>query len=91
MILIAVFSWVHGQSELQVSTYHAERFDQPEQATAWLQMFRSINSKFLTEVKLRSLNQKQGRTLREQQENFVPAPIYIYIHFYLESFQKEEF
>ncbi|XP_020629579.1 28S ribosomal protein S29, mitochondrial-like isoform X2 [Orbicella faveolata] len=47
----SVFSWCHGKSELQVSTQHADRFDQPELASAWLQMCRSINSKFLTEVK----------------------------------------
>ena len=50
IILIAVFSWVHGKSELQISEKHAERFDQPEQASTWLQMCRSINGKFLTEV-----------------------------------------
>lgn len=48
----SVFSWVHGPSELQVSTYHAERFDQPEQANALLQMCKSINSKALAEVQL---------------------------------------
>jgi len=47
----SVFSWCHGKSELQVSAQHTDRFDQPEQASAWLQMCRSINSKFLTEVK----------------------------------------
>lgn len=51
-ILIAVFSWCHGKSEQQVSTKHADRFDQPEQASTWLQMCRSINGKFLTEVRL---------------------------------------
>ena len=46
-----VFSWVHGNSELQMSTFHAGRFDQPEQAAAWLQMCRAINGKFFSEVK----------------------------------------
>lgn len=50
MVLFSVFSWVHGKSELQISEKHAERFDQPEQAAAWLQLCRSINGKFLTEV-----------------------------------------
>lgn len=47
----AVFSWVHGKSELQMSTVQAGRFDQPEQASAWLQMCRAINGKFFSEVK----------------------------------------
>ncbi|KAJ7350101.1 28S ribosomal protein S29, mitochondrial [Desmophyllum pertusum] len=47
----SVFNWVHGKSSLQVSTYNADRFDQPEEAAAWLQVCRSINSKFLTELK----------------------------------------
>ena len=50
MILIAVFSWVHGPSELQVSTYHADRFDQPKPANSWLQMCKAINGKALAEV-----------------------------------------
>jgi len=47
----SVFSWVHGNSELQMSTFHAGRFDQPEQAAAWLQMCRAINGKFFSELK----------------------------------------
>ena len=50
MILIAVFSWVHGPSELQVSTYHADRFDQPKPANSWLQMCKAINGRALAEV-----------------------------------------
>ncbi|XP_068740785.1 small ribosomal subunit protein mS29-like isoform X1 [Montipora capricornis] len=47
----SVFNWVHGESELQMSIFHEGRFDQPKQATAWLQMCRMINSKFFTELK----------------------------------------
>ena len=47
---IAVFSWVHGKSELQMSTFHAGRFDQPQQASTWLQLCRTINSKIFSEV-----------------------------------------
>ncbi|XP_029202327.2 LOW QUALITY PROTEIN: 28S ribosomal protein S29, mitochondrial-like [Acropora millepora] len=46
-----VFNWVHGQSELQMSTFHDGRFDQPKQASAWLQLCRMINNKFFTELK----------------------------------------
>ncbi|KAJ7350099.1 28S ribosomal protein S29, mitochondrial [Desmophyllum pertusum] len=35
----SVFNWVHGKSSLQVSTYNADRFDQPEEAAAWLQVW----------------------------------------------------
>ena len=49
---VAVFNWVHGQSELQMSTFHDGRFDQPKQASAWLQLCRMINNKFFTEVRV---------------------------------------
>ncbi|CAH3023462.1 unnamed protein product [Porites evermanni] len=47
----SVFSWVHGKSELQMSTFHAGRFDQPQQASTWLQICRTINSKIFSELK----------------------------------------
>ena len=50
-VVNAVFSWVRGKSELQMSAFQAGRSDQPEQASAWLQMCRAINGKFFSEVK----------------------------------------
>ena len=41
---------MHGKSELQMSTFREGRFDQPEEASAWLQMCRTINGKFFSEV-----------------------------------------
>ena len=52
ILVVAVFNWVHGESELQMSTFHDGRFDQPKQASAWLQLCRMINSKLFTEVRL---------------------------------------
>ena len=33
-----------------MSTFHTGRFDQPEQASAWLQVCRTMNGKFFSEV-----------------------------------------
>ena len=52
VLVVAVFNWVHGESELQMSTFHDGRFDQPKQASAWLQLCRMINNKFFTEVRV---------------------------------------
>lgn len=48
----SVFSWVHGKSELQMSTFREGRFDQPKEASAWLQMCRTINGKYFSELKI---------------------------------------
>ena len=49
-MLCSVFSWVHGKTSVQMSTYYPGRFDQAQQASQWLQLFRKLNNNFVAEV-----------------------------------------
>ncbi|KAL5481330.1 hypothetical protein EMCRGX_G021467 [Ephydatia muelleri] len=47
-----VLSWTHSKAELRPSAKHTGLYDQPDEACKWLKSFRTLNSKFISQMKL---------------------------------------
>uniref|UniRef100_A0A6J0U498 Small ribosomal subunit protein mS29 n=1 Tax=Pogona vitticeps TaxID=103695 RepID=A0A6J0U498_9SAUR len=64
-----VFLWMKNCKQVLPSTYKAQRFDQPLEASAWLKNFKITNQRFLNEIKTK---QKYVWNKRESTEEGRP-------------------
>eukprot|EP00731_Ephydatia_muelleri_P015728 Em0009g152a len=49
---LLLLSWTHSKAELRPSAKHTGLYDQPDEACKWLKSFRTLNSKFISQMKL---------------------------------------